>query len=146
MIKDLVAQLDGSVIGGAMSPGMTEALLAPPPTGIDPDILMDILETSESGDFIAGLVGSMNPTGTRTMLLNSGTFIGNLLNRNTGGINPQIIVDAIHEGGSNNVLRKVWMHGCTEIVFGWVLPAMEGWTQISDARLCASPNTPVGPW
>jgi hypothetical protein len=161
-INTLVGLLDGGVISGAMNahPELTTALLAAPPAGINPDILTPLLATPQVRNFLGLFLGSMSPSGTKTLLANSGNFIGNLLNRTAGGINPDVIVNAIagpNHAGTNpttgtawnpnqNVLRKVWMYGATKIIFGWELPAMGGWVQIVDARRNTTPGQPLTHW
>jgi hypothetical protein len=168
-VNALVGLLRGDVIAGAMNqhPELTQALFDPGTApggqhyGIDPDILMPLLATPQVKNFLGPFMANMSPTGTRTLLTSSGNFIGNLLNRASGGLNPNVLVEAIagpKNSGvinprtgtgfspSQNILRRTWMYGCTQIVFGWTLPAMEGWVQMADARLNASPGTPVGPW
>jgi hypothetical protein len=162
-INTLVGLLDGNVIADAMGqhPEMTTNLLAAPPTGIDPDILGPILSSPTTRDFLGPFLANMSPTGTRTLLTSSGNFIGNLLNRNTGGLQPSVIIAAIAGptnagqinprtgtpyNPSQNILRRTWMYGATEIIFGWTLPAMGGWVQIQDARQNASPGQPLNAW
>ena len=161
-INTLVGLLDGGVIAHAMNahPEMTVNLLAAPPTGIDPAILGPILASPTTKDFLGPFLANMSATGTRTLLMSSGNFIGNLLNRNTSGISASTLVQAIAGptnaginprtgtawNPSQNIMRRTWMYGATEIMFGWTLPAMGGWVQIQDARVNNSAGQPLDPW
>jgi hypothetical protein len=133
-------------------PEMTVALLSAPPTGIDPEILNRLLGTSELHDLLVGLLapGGLNPAGTSAMLQASGNFVGNLLNRNAGGLTPETIVTALHGTGAapdpQSVLRRTWIFGATEIILGWTLPPIQAYIQVTDARLNTVEGQPLDPW
>jgi len=168
-LVELVGDLQGSVIAQATNahPEMMAAMLYPTVlpggahVGIDPSILEPILATEQCKNFLGPFLANMSQTGTRTLLTNTGNFIGNLLNRATGGISANTILQAIagptNSGSINprtgtgyspsqNVLRRTWMYGATQVIYVWTLPSMNGLVQIQDARLNTTAGEPLDNW
>jgi hypothetical protein len=161
----LVGLLDGQKVAQSLSehPDVTIALLASPPGGIDPEVLNSLLsrlEPSERTTFtnlVAGVLAKLDAADTRTMLTESGNFIGHLLNMNAGGLQPEVIIDAINgpnNAGTNpttgtawdpsqNVLRKTYMDIVVEMnILGLVLnPPFT--IQFQGARMNSAPGEPV---
>jgi hypothetical protein len=145
--------LSPSILAGAMAanPGMTIAMLAAPPVGINPAPLMQILDDPRITAFVGSLMGHMDAGGTKDMvkeLVNpngghAGQYhmISNLLKN----IQPQVIANAIAgpAGAENtNVLRRMEMYGITVIqLSGMNLSNMEGWTQFVDAHVSSGVST-----
>jgi len=98
--------------------------------------------------------------GTSAMLQASGKdptdptshdFLGELLNRNQGGLQPETIVAAMAGPASDpsqSVLRKTWILGATEIILGWTLPPIEAFIQVTDAKVNKTHGVgiPEDPW
>jgi len=168
-VIELVGLLDGERVATALSqhPEVTIALLKPKASGgIDPEVLNSLLsglEPSERTTFtnlVAGVLAKLDSADTRTMLTESGNFIGHLLNMNAGGLQPQVFIDAINgpnNAGTNpttgtawdpsqNVLRKTYMDIVVEMNLGITVLELPFTIQFQGARMNSAPGQPVNPW
>jgi len=171
-VSDLVGLLDGQKVATALSqhPEVTIALLKPKASGgIDPEVLNNLLsglDPSERTTFtnlVAGVLTQLDAADTRTMLTESGNFIGHMLNMTAGGLQPQVFIDAINGPNnaginpktgtawdpSQNVLRKTYMDIIVEMNLGINLD-LPFTIQFQRAMMNSAPGEPVldpiNPW